>query len=57
VAWARHSQKKDMMKRAFKKCGISTAIDGSEDSCISIRGLEGYRVCNDEEELFKLDHV
>lgn len=55
-AWARHSQKKDMTKRAFKKCGVSTAIDGSEDSCISIRGLEGYTVRSAESEgLFELD--
>lgn len=58
-AWARRSEKKDTTQRAFKKCGISTAIDGSEDASIKIRGLEGYVVRNtesdSEEEEFELD--
>ncbi len=57
------SQKKTMIQRAFKKCGISTSIDGKEDSCINIRGLDGYVVRNSEsvasvpgeENLFQLD--
>ena len=31
-AWEEISCKKDMIIRSFKKCGISVAIDGSEDS-------------------------
>ena len=51
-----------MVQRAFKKCGISVAIDGSEDTAIKIRGLEQYTVHNtvsesesEEENLFELD--
>ena len=29
-------------------CGISVAIDGSEDSKISIKGLEDYTVGSDD---------
>ena len=28
--------------RSFRKCSITIALDGSEDSDINIRGLEGY---------------
>ena len=31
-AWEEVSAKKDMVVRSFKKCGISVAIDGSQDS-------------------------
>ena len=33
-----------MVVSSFKKCGISVAIDGSEDSEIHIKGLEDYVV-------------
>ena len=33
-----------MVRRSFKKCGISVAIDGSEDDEINIKGLEDYSV-------------
>ena len=32
-------QKKEMIIRSFKKCGLSVAIDGSEDDQISIEKL------------------
>ena len=56
-------QKKEVIQRAFEKCGISVPIDGSEDGAIKIRGLEGYLVCNtlvatdseSEEDMFELD--
>ncbi len=59
-AWTKMSERKDMIQRAFKKCGISTSVDGLEDDCIKIRGLEGYVVRDvasdsSEEELFQLD--
>lgn len=48
-----------MIQRAFKKCGISTSVDGLEDGSIKIRGLEGYVVRNveseSEENLFEMD--
>ena len=43
-AWEDLSAKKDMIIRSFKKCGISVAIDGSEDKEIIIEGLEDYTV-------------
>ena len=56
-AWEEVSAKKDMVVRSFKKCGISVAIEGSEDSEIHINGPEDYVVeggdseeeCTDEE--------
>ena len=60
-AWAHTSQKKEMVQHAFKKCGISVPIDGSEDAAIKICGLEGYIVRNtpedseSEEDMFDLD--
>ena len=41
-AWEELSANKDMIKRSFKKCGISVAIDGSEDASINIEGLSDY---------------
>ena len=64
MAWVQVSQKKEMIQRAFKKCGISVPIDGSGDAEINIRGLEGYIVRNidtdlasEEENMFELDSV
>ena len=48
-AWEKVSQKETMIQRAFKKCGLSTSIDGKKDSLINIRGLDGYKVRNSEE--------
>lgn len=36
--------------RAFKKCGISTAADGSEDFEIHLEGLEDYTCSLDDME-------
>ena len=61
AAWAQISQKKEMVQCAFKKCGISVPIDGSEDAAIKIRGLEDYIVRNtpedseSEEDMLELD--
>ena len=38
-----------MVIRAFKKCGISVAIDGSEDEEININNVEDYKVENSDE--------
>ncbi|KAF8448432.1 hypothetical protein BGX38DRAFT_1188956 [Terfezia claveryi] len=32
---------KESIVQSFRKCGITIALDGSEDSDINIRGLEG----------------
>ena len=39
-AWAEMSSKQEMIERAFRKCGISVAVDGSENDEIHIEGLE-----------------
>jgi hypothetical protein len=43
-AWEEISAKKDMIIRSFKKCGISVAVDGSEDAQINIETLNDYIV-------------
>ena len=42
---------KELIIRSFQKCGITTALDGSEDSHINIRGLQNYVVDVEEEEV------
>ena len=42
-AWEELSQDRAIALRAFKKCGISTAADGSEGDEINLTGLEQYR--------------
>lgn len=49
-AWEDISAKKDTIIRSFKKCGISVAIDGSEDSEINIFGIDDYEVGESESE-------
>ena len=39
-AWEEISDKKEMIIRSFKKCGISIDVDGSEDDQVNIEGLE-----------------
>ena len=43
-AWEELSANKEMIKRSFKKCGISVPIDGSKDDEIKIEGLDEYSV-------------
>lgn len=49
-AWEEVSSNKEMIARAFKKCGISVAADGSEDADIHIEGLDDYTVAEESEE-------
>ena len=46
----RRSLPKNMIIRSFKKCGISVAIDGSEDSQVNLASKEDYEVGESEEE-------
>lgn len=39
----------DMIQRAFRKCGISVAIDGLEDHELYIEDLEDYIMDTDDE--------
>ena len=41
-AWEELSISTDMIRRSFKKTGITVAIDGSEDSEIRIMGIDDY---------------
>ena len=43
-AWEQLSLNKEIAVRAFKKCGISVAADGSENYEIHLEGLEDYEV-------------
>lgn len=44
-AWTSiHQELQHTIRRSFRKCGITVAIDGSEDSEIHIRGLDNYAV-------------
>ena len=43
-AWEQLSLNKEIAVRAFKKCGISVAADGSENYEIHLDGLEDYEV-------------
>ena len=40
-----------MITRSFKKCGISTAADGSEDFDVHLEGLENYEVQMDDSDI------
>ena len=39
-----------MVIRSFKKCGITTNVDGTENHEVDIRGLDGYIMPLPEEE-------
>ena len=43
-AWEELSKNKKIAVRAFRKCGISVAADGSEDFDIHLEGLEDYEI-------------
>ena len=47
-AWEEVSSMKEMVKRSFMKTGITVAVDGSQDNKINIKGLENYRVEEDD---------
>ena len=50
IAWEKLMQDKEMVIRSFKKCGITTNVDGSENDKVNIRGMEGYTMPLPEEE-------
>ena len=43
-AWEEVCAKPEMITRSFRKCGISIAVDGSEDEVININGVDDYTV-------------
>ena len=52
-AWEKICANKDMIIRGFRKCGISVAVDGSEDNDINIKELENYQVDSDDDDPFE----
>ena len=38
-AWKKISERKESIVRSFKKCGLSVALDGSENTQMSINGI------------------
>ena len=53
-AWEELSKNENIAIRAFKKCGVSTAADGSEDFEIHLEGLEDY-VCESNQDQVIID--
>ena len=49
-AWEEFSTKQEMVRRRFRKAGISLPIDGSKDELIHIEANDGYRVERSDEE-------
>ena len=43
-ACAEVSKNKEMIRKAFEKCGISVPIDGNKDEAIIIKGFDSYQV-------------
>ena len=43
-AWEKVCTKPEIITRGFRKCGISIAVDGSEDEVININGVDDYTV-------------
>ena len=43
-AWEKVCTKPELITRGFRKCGISIAVDGSEDEVININGVDDYTV-------------
>ena len=43
-AWKEVFAKPEMITRSFRKCGITIAVDGSEDEIININGVDDHTV-------------
>ena len=43
-AWSKVGKMKDSIIRSFKKCGLSVALDGSENDEVNIEGLPEYQM-------------
>ena len=41
-AWSKVGKMKDPIIRSFKRCGLSVALDGSENDEVNIEGLPEY---------------
>ena len=43
-AWSKVGKMKDSIIRSFKECGLSVALDGSENDEVNIEGLPEYQM-------------
>jgi len=50
-----HQEKGEIIRRAFRKVGLSLPIDGSSDSELDIKGFHGLQIGNWEEEIMEPD--
>ena len=46
-AWSKVGKIKDSIIRSFKKCGLSVALDGSENDEVNIGGLPEFQMSSD----------
>jgi hypothetical protein len=44
AAWSKVGKMKESIVRSFKKCGLSVALDGSEDHEVNIEGIPDYQM-------------
>ena len=49
-SWEKIKHDKEMIKHSFLKCGLSNALDGSEDHEVNIKGIDGYTMPESESE-------
>ena len=59
-AWSKVGKMRNSIIRSFKKCGLSVALDGSENADVNIEGLPEYQmlsafVQDDDDESEKQD--
>ena len=54
-AWEEESTDRELVTRSFKKCGISVAVDGTDNVQICIEGLDNYSVEDSEDKLTNKD--
>ena len=43
-AWSKVRKMRNSIIRSFKKCGLSVALDGSENDEVNSEGLPGYQM-------------
>ena len=57
-AWSKVGKMKDSIIRSFKKCGLSAALDGSENDEVNIEGLPEYQMPSTfvQDNEYVLDH-
>ena len=49
-AWDKIKSQKDTIQHSFLKCGLTNALDGSENDLVKIQGIEDYTFPEPEKE-------